>query len=81
MSELSASNVQIYQFPIDDEPIAEINTTMNNLLPFAVVGSTDFVKIGNKMVRSRQYSWGTVQGIRILNFCYFLITLLNYWPH
>ncbi|XP_065312880.1 septin-2-like isoform X2 [Gordionus sp. m RMFG-2023] len=34
---------------------------MNNLLPFAVVGSTDFVKIGNKMVRARQYPWGIVQ--------------------
>lgn len=31
-------------------------------LPFAVVGSTDEVKIGNKMVRARQYPWGTVQG-------------------
>lgn len=35
---------------------------MNSQLPFAVVGSTDFVKVGNKMVRSRQYPWGTVQG-------------------
>lgn len=31
-------------------------------LPFAVVGSTEEVKIGNKMVRARQYPWGTVQG-------------------
>lgn len=31
-------------------------------LPFAVVGSTEEVKIGNKMVKARQYPWGTVQG-------------------
>lgn len=31
-------------------------------VPFAVVGSSDEVKIGNKMVKARQYPWGTVQG-------------------
>lgn len=31
-------------------------------LPFAVVGSDEEVKIGNKMVKARQYPWGTVQG-------------------
>ncbi len=29
-------------------------------MPFAVVGSVDLVKIGNKMVRARQYPWGVV---------------------
>jgi len=27
-----------------------------------VVGSTDEVKVGNKMMKARQYPWGTVQG-------------------
>lgn len=31
-------------------------------LPFAVVGSVDDVKIGNKMVKARLYPWGSVQG-------------------
>ena len=31
------------------------------MLPFAVVGSMDEVKVGNRMVRARQYPWGTVQ--------------------
>ncbi|PIK61081.1 putative septin-11 [Apostichopus japonicus] len=35
---------------------------MNGHLPFAVVGSTEEVKMGNKMVRARQYPWGVVQG-------------------
>lgn len=31
-------------------------------LPFAVIGSTEELKIGNKMMKARQYPWGTVQG-------------------
>ncbi|EPQ03466.1 Septin-6 [Myotis brandtii] len=60
-SELVSNGVQIYQFPTDDESVAEINGTMNAHLPFAVVGSTEELKIGNKMMRARQYPWGTVQ--------------------
>lgn len=62
MLELQSNGVEIYQFPVDDESVAEVNTSMNSHIPFAVVGSTDFVKIGNKTVRARQYPWGTVQG-------------------
>lgn len=61
MSELQSNGVEIYQFPTDDESTAEVNQTMNSHIPFAVVGSNDFVRIGNKMTRSRQYPWGTVQ--------------------
>lgn len=62
IQELSANGVQIYQFPTDDESVSEVNTSMNTHVPFAVVGSTDFVRMGNKTVRARQYPWGTVQG-------------------
>ncbi|NP_001077035.1 septin-8-B [Danio rerio] len=61
MSELVSNGVQIYQFPTDDEAVAEINSSMNAHLPFAVIGSSEEVKIGNKMVRARQYPWGVVQ--------------------
>lgn len=61
MSELVSNGVQIYQFPTDDETVAETNSSMNGHIPFAVVGSADFVKVGSKMVRARQYPWGTVQ--------------------
>ncbi|XP_011337263.1 septin-2 isoform X3 [Ooceraea biroi] len=61
ISELQTNGIQIYQFPTDDESVADINVTMNTHVPFAVVGSTDFIRIGNKMMRSRQYPWGTVQ--------------------
>ncbi|KAG7258968.1 hypothetical protein CRUP_000337, partial [Coryphaenoides rupestris] len=61
MSELVSNGVQIYQFPTDDEAVTEINASMNAHLPFAVVGSVDEVKVGNKTVRARQYPWGVVQ--------------------
>ena len=35
---------------------------LKNLLPLAVVGSNETVKVGNQYVRARQYPWGIVQG-------------------
>merc|ERR1719192_2958968 len=61
VSELVNNGVQIYQFPTKEESVAETNKQMNGVLPFAVVGSNDFVKVGNKNVRARQYPWGVVQ--------------------
>ncbi|KAL7983842.1 hypothetical protein Chor_000718 [Crotalus horridus] len=71
MSELVSNGVQIYQFPTDDESIAKINATMNGHLPFAVVGSTEEIKIGNKVIKARQYPWGIVQ-VENENHCDFV---------
>ncbi|KAM5320728.1 septin-10 isoform 2-T2 [Glossophaga mutica] len=71
MSELVSNGVQIYQFPTDDETVAKINASMNGHLPFAVVGSMDEVKVGNKMVKARQYPWGIVQ-VENENHCDFV---------
>uniref|UniRef100_A0A8C9J442 Septin n=1 Tax=Panthera tigris altaica TaxID=74533 RepID=A0A8C9J442_PANTA len=71
MGELVSNGVQIYQFPTDDEAVAEINAVMNAHLPFAVVGSTEEVKVGNKLVRARQYPWGVVQ-VENENHCDFV---------
>lgn len=59
--ELQSNGVEIYSFPTDDDTVKETNSGMNSHIPFAVVGSTDFVKVDNKKVRCRQYPWGTVQ--------------------
>ncbi|VDO44802.1 unnamed protein product [Brugia timori] len=62
LSELRSHNIPIYQFPTDDETVRAINTELNQLVPYAVVGSTDFVKKENgKMVRARRYPWGMVE--------------------
>ncbi|XP_045205529.1 septin-11-like isoform X2 [Mercenaria mercenaria] len=71
MSELQSNGVQIYHFPTDDQTVADTNNAMNGHLPFAVVGSSDEVKIGNKMVKARQYPWGTVQ-VENENHCDFV---------
>ncbi|VDM46341.1 unnamed protein product [Toxocara canis] len=57
-----SNQIQIYQFPTDDETVRAINTELNRLVPYAIVGSTDFVKKENgKMVRARRYPWGIVE--------------------
>ncbi|XP_023570072.1 septin-14 [Octodon degus] len=71
MSELISNGIQIYQFPTDDESIAQTNSSMNGMLPFAVVGSTDEVKVGKRMVRGRHYPWGVLQ-VENENHCDFV---------
>lgn len=60
MTELLNNDIEIYKFPTDDETISEVNSEMNNHIPFAVVGSRDEVVVGEEKYRARQYSWGTV---------------------
>eukprot|EP00071_Canis_lupus_P027422 XP_022260979.1 septin-14 isoform X3 [Canis lupus familiaris] len=71
MTELVSNGIQIYQFPTDDEPTAQANSSMNGQLPFAVVGSMDEVKVGKRMVRGRQYPWGVLQ-VENENHCDFI---------
>uniref|UniRef100_A0A7I4Y165 Septin n=1 Tax=Haemonchus contortus TaxID=6289 RepID=A0A7I4Y165_HAECO len=62
MSELRSHKIEIYQFPTDDETVAQANAEMNSAMPFAVVGSGDFVKKENGVrVRARRYPWGIVE--------------------
>ncbi|EDW74752.1 uncharacterized protein Dwil_GK15728 [Drosophila willistoni] len=60
MKELINNKVSIYQFPTDDATVADVNESMNLHLPFAVVGSTEFIMVAGKKVRARQYPWGSV---------------------
>ena len=60
MDELNAGDVEIYKFPVNDEKEAELNSSMNEQIPFAVVGSRNEVTVGKERVRARQYPWGTV---------------------
>ncbi|ELW66309.1 Septin-14, partial [Tupaia chinensis] len=71
MNELISNGIQIYQFPADDETTGQVNSSMNGLLPFAVVGSTDEVKVGKRMVRGRHYPWGVLQ-VENENHCDFV---------
>lgn len=62
MQDLSNNHVNIYQFPINelDLNINNLNASTNALYPLAVIGSSDLVKVGNKLVKGRQYEWGNV---------------------
>ncbi|NP_001355598.1 septin-14 [Rattus norvegicus] len=69
MSELSSNGVHIYQFLADDEATAQVNSS--GLLPFAVVGSMEEVKVGKRMVKGRHYPWGVLQ-VENENHCDFV---------
>ncbi|XP_055149040.1 septin-14 [Symphalangus syndactylus] len=71
MSELISNGIQIYQLPTDEETAAQANSSINGLLPFAVVGSMDEVKVGKRMVRGRHYPWGILQ-VENENHCDFV---------
>ncbi|XP_036165190.1 septin-14 [Myotis myotis] len=71
MNELISKGIQIYQFPIDDKTTAQMNSSMNEHLPFAVVGCMDEVKVGKRMVRGRLYPWGVLQ-VENENHCDFV---------
>ncbi|KAI3413643.1 hypothetical protein GPALN_011132 [Globodera pallida] len=62
LSELKAQQIEIYQFPTEDETVRKDNTELNALMPFAVVGSTDFItKEDGRVLRARRYPWGVVE--------------------
>jgi len=63
-NELLQNQVSFYQFPTDahaaDTRTCTENEKLNTMMPFAVVGSIEEVKVNNKIVRARQYPWGSV---------------------
>jgi septin family protein len=60
---LKANQIEIYHFPTEDETVRKENLALNALLPFAIVGSIDFVtKEDGRVVRARRYPWGIVEG-------------------
>ncbi|EJT98880.1 GTP binding protein [Dacryopinax primogenitus] len=65
MEDISQHDIQIYNFPYDDEEdddeTIEDNRSLQSLLPFAIVGSTDEVEIDGQAVRARVYPWGVVE--------------------
>ncbi|KAK0406599.1 hypothetical protein QR680_018677 [Steinernema hermaphroditum] len=62
LDELRGHNIQTYQFPTDDDTVRQANQELNKLIPYAIVGSTDFVtKDNGKSVRARKYPWGIVE--------------------
>lgn len=67
MEELHTNGISIYKFPTDDEAVMDLNTRMNEQVPFAVVGSREEVVMNGQKVRVRKYPWGTVEGEPVLS--------------
>jgi cell division control protein 11 len=56
-------NIPIYHFPSDsdsDEESTTQNNSLRSLLPFAIIGSTNLIKVKGKSVLVREYPWGYV---------------------
>lgn len=63
MAELKDNKIEVYNFPTDDDTVRKENNALNSLIPFAIIGSTDFVtKEDGRLVRARRYPWGIVEG-------------------
>ncbi|KAG2417327.1 hypothetical protein HFD88_008546 [Aspergillus terreus] len=65
MEDIEHYRIPVYNFPYDieedDEDTVEENAELRGLMPFAIVGSEDFVEIDGRKVRARQYPWGVVE--------------------
>lgn len=67
MKQFNENSIDLFQPPmykLDDEDTREMATKLYESLPYAVVGSNDFVQDPNdpnKMIRGRQYPWGLVE--------------------
>ncbi|KAI9446582.1 septin ring protein [Lactarius indigo] len=61
-AELFHHSIRLYPFDTDeyDEEEVQLNESIRNMIPFAVVGSEREVNIGGKAVRARKNRWGVV---------------------
>uniref|UniRef100_H0WWV5 Septin n=1 Tax=Otolemur garnettii TaxID=30611 RepID=H0WWV5_OTOGA len=63
--------IEKFCLPLFNQNSRPINRLSNGLLPFAVVGSMDEVKVGKRVVRGRHYPWGVLQ-VENENHCDFV---------
>lgn len=65
MEDLEHYRIPIYNFPFDpeddDEDIVQENSTLRNLMPFAIVSSEEHVEVNGRSVLGRQYHWGVAE--------------------
>ncbi|KAF8912155.1 GTP binding protein [Gymnopilus junonius] len=71
--ELVYNNIRLYPFDTDedDEEEVQLNESIRQIIPFAVVGSENNVIIDGKSVRGRKNRWGVVN-VEDANHCEFV---------
>ncbi|KAF5358206.1 hypothetical protein D9756_001273 [Leucocoprinus leucothites] len=76
--ELVFNNIRLYPFDTDeyDEEEVQLNESIRDIIPFAVVGSENNVVIDGKSVRGRKNRWGVVN-VEDPNHCEF-VNLRNF---
>lgn len=52
--------IAFYRFPVCDEEISDTNAAWNDVIPFAVAASEDFVTVEGELKRARIFPWGTM---------------------
>ncbi|CEI70786.1 Septin spn3 [Fusarium venenatum] len=65
MEDIEYYRIPVYNFPYDieedDEETIEENAELRGMMPFAIVGSEEFIEVSGRNVRARQYPWGIVE--------------------
>ncbi|KAJ2960122.1 hypothetical protein NQZ79_g4532 [Umbelopsis isabellina] len=65
MEDIDHYNIPIYNFPFDieedDEETVEENSELRESLPFAIIGSDEFIVMNGVRTRGRQYPWGAIE--------------------
>lgn len=57
---IKEQGIKIYNFPLDNDGIAATNSEFNDLVPFAVAASGNYVLVNEKLARGREFPWGTM---------------------
>ena len=81
MEQIAKHDLKIYTFPIfsdDDENYIIRNNALEDMLPFALVGSEETHDVSGKQVRGRKYPWGVVEG-NPRNLCPQISELSQLW--
>lgn len=65
-------NIKLYPYESDedDEQDSALNESIQDLIPFAVVGSEKTIIVDGKSVRGRQNRWGVINGMLCLCMVY-----------
>lgn len=73
LQDIEESNIKIYKFPDvpEDDEDYELNKSLKERVPFAVVGSNTITEVDGKSIRGRKYSWGVIN-IDNLEHCDFI---------
>ena len=76
--EFAFHNLRMYPYDNEeqDEEERALNTTIKDLIPFAVVGSENSIVVGGRSVRGRQNRWGVIN-VEDENHCEF-VSLRNF---